>query len=257
MKALILAGGMGTRLRPLLPHTAKPMAEVAGRPFLEYLIAHLARHGLREIVICTGYLGDQLRDHFADGRRWGLSIRYCHEERPLGTAGAIKHAEALIGDDPAFLATNGDSFFAADLRALIDFHHDRRARATVALAPVPREDPTRYGRVELDEAGRIRCFVEKGAVAGDGGLINGGIYLFDRRVLGEIPAGVAVSLEREVFPRLIGKGFYGLALSGFFVDIGLPASYQELRRDPRALTEPQTAGGGGQDADSSQGTTEN
>ena len=256
MKALILAGGLGTRLRPVLPDTAKPMAPVRGRPFVEYLVAHLARHGLTEIVLCIGYLGQQLRDHFGDGSRFGVAIRYSDEPQPMGTGGALKLAEPLIGADRSFLVANGDSFFGADLRALIDDHRRRAALATMALTRVLEPDAARYGGVELDDQMAIARFVEKGAAGSAGGLINAGLYLFERRVLEVIPAGIPVSLERETFPRLVGDRFYGLPLSGFFVDIGLPASYQEQQRDPGALSAPPPGAGGGKDADSGQGTPE-
>ncbi len=237
MKTLSLAGGLGTRLRSVLADVPKPMAPVRGRPFLEYVIAHLARYGQTDIVLSTGHLGEQIRDHFGDGSGHGVNVVYSHEDRPLGTGGAIKLAEPhLGGDDDSFMVMNGDSFLAADLSALIDHHRQRGALATLSV--ISTDDPSRYGGVELATDGSIVRFVEKGEPTAGPGLINAGIYLFRRELLAEIPAGVGVSLEREVFPTLIGRGFCGLQQDAFFIDIGVPATYHALECDPRGLTDP-------------------
>ncbi|MEW6540792.1 MAG: nucleotidyltransferase family protein [Bacillota bacterium] len=223
MKALILAGGLGTRLRGLINDIPKPMAPVAGRPFLEYLILQLRRHGLTEIVLCIGHLGEQVKRYFGNGDKWGVHILYSYEKEPLGTGGAIKLAGNLIKEEN-FLVMNGDSFLDVNLNGLIDYHLRRKALATMALVEV--EDPTRYGAVKININEEIESFVEKGQSSSR--LINSGIYALNRKNFDRIPVG-KVSLEKEVFPKLIGKGFYGMPVKGFFIDIGVVEDYRRLQ----------------------------
>ena len=232
MTTLLLAGGLGTRLRKIVSNRPKSMAFVANRPFLEYLILQLKRHNLTDIVLCIGYLGEQIQEYFGDGSKWGVHISYSYERKPLGTGGAIKLAEWLIKEDN-FLVMNGDSFLDVDLNRLIDYHVKREALATMALVEV--EDPGRYGAVEMDENGEIKSFVEKEGST-KSRLINGGIYVLNREFFGYIPEGT-VSLEKEVFPKLIGKGFYGMLTKGYFIDIGVPEDYKRLQENPQALLE--------------------
>lgn len=240
MEALILAGGLGTRLQGVLPDRPKPMAPVAGRPFLEYLVLQLRRAGVGRVVLSTGHLGDQIAAHFGDGAALGVRIVYSHESRPAGTGGAVKLAERHLEGD-RFLVMNGDSFVAADLSTVIAAHEARAALATMALTRVA--DASRYGLVELDERGRVTRFVEKGAAAaGTPGLINSGIYVLSRALLDRIPEpGPPTSLERDVFPELIGRGgegeFLGVELEGFFKDIGVPDDYKALCDHPEPLRE--------------------
>jgi NDP-sugar pyrophosphorylase family protein len=231
MQAVVLAGGLGTRLQPVVNDRPKPMAPIGDRPFLEYLLLQLKKHGFDDVVICTAHRGDMIRQHFGGGDRWGLRLRYTHEPELLGTAGAIKLASSIIGNHP-FLAMNGDSFFDIDLRALIQHHERRAASATLALAEVDRAG--RYGTVEIDGRGTISAFREKDPRATTG-LINAGIYVFSPCVVPLIPADRAVSLEREIFPRLIGEGFFGQAYRAWFVDIGVPEDYRLLRDDASTL----------------------
>lgn len=231
MQALVLAGGAGTRLRPVLAELNKPMAPIADRPFLEYLMLQLKKHGVEEVTLCVGYKADLIQSYFGAGERWGLRLSYSHETDFLGTAGAIKRAESLIHTD-SFLVLNGDSLFDSDLRALMRYHRETNALATLALAHV--EDTQRYGAVDVDASGRIVSFVEKGKDLAQG-LINAGVYVFARAVLDLIPDGQAVSLERDILPRLIGRGLYGLPARGYFVDIGVPADYLGLRSNPSHL----------------------
>lgn len=200
------------------------MAPVAHRPFLEYLILQLKRHSLTDIVLCTGYLGEQIERYFGDGSRWGVHISYSREREPLDTGGAIKLAEKLVKEEN-FLVMNGDSFLEVDLNELIDYHLKRKALITMALVEV--EHPRRYGAVEINEDGEIKSFVEKGETSGSK-LINGGIYVLNKKVFDYIPEGKA-SLEKEVFPKLVGRGFYGILVKGFFIDIGVPEDYQRLQ----------------------------
>jgi mannose-1-phosphate guanylyltransferase len=207
------------------------MAAIAGRPFLEYLLLHVREHGYREVVLCTGYMGESIERYFEDGRKWSVSLRYSHEPEPRGTAGALKLAQPLLGGD-RWLVMNGDSFFDVPLKRLARVHVAVGALATLALARVP--DVRRYGRVELGQATEITRFLEKGETS-EAGLVNGGIYVLERRLLDTVPVSKAVSLEREVFPRIVGQGLHGLALDGAFVDIGVPQEYLRLRHDPGPL----------------------
>ncbi len=224
MQTLILAGGLGTRLRTVMDDRPKPLAWVADRPFLEYLIMQVKNQGFIDIVLCIGYLGEQIQNYFGDGNRWGVHLSYSQEKELLGTGGAIKLAQGLVKEEN-FLVMNGDSFLQVDLNKLITYHLEKEAQATIALVEV--EDSTRYGAVEINEAGEIGSFVEKGARSRSTG-INGGVYLLSREVFNHIPQG-KTSLEKEVFPRLIGKRFYGMLVKGFFIDIGVVEDYQRIQ----------------------------
>jgi mannose-1-phosphate guanylyltransferase len=228
MQALILAGGEGTRLRPLTETVPKPVLPLAGKPFIAYMFEWLERHGVDDIVVSCGFLAAGMRDALAgiDGSR----IRFVEEPEPLGTAGAIRYAEEML--DERFLALNGDVLADLDLDALVDQHQSTGARATIALYPV--EDPSGYGLVRRDPGGEVREFVEKPGPDSngvDGDEINAGAYVLERSVLELVPPGRAVSIEREVFPRLIGEGLYGRRLEGYWLDLGTPARYLQGTRD--------------------------
>jgi NDP-sugar pyrophosphorylase family protein len=234
-QALILAGGLGKRLRAAYANGPKSLAPVAGRPFLDYLMRWLQVSGFSDVVLCVGYKTEQILERYQDGRRWNLRISYSVEKEPLGTAGAIKNAEALLQGD-AFLVLNGDSFTDVSLRELVQFHRRRRAVATLALAPAP--DDSRYGFVNMNASGEILGFLEKNSpgVVGDGrgrSWINGGVYAFQRELLGLISRGRPVSLETEIFPRLVGQQFYGFPTNGYFIDIGVPADYRRAQKEFR------------------------
>lgn len=231
MQCLILAGGLGTRLSPLLKGCPKPMAPIANRPFLEYLLLYLKKYKIEEITLCIAYQGKTIQNYFGQGKQWGLNIRYLYEQELRGTAGALKAAQKLIKEEN-FLVMNGDSFFAIDLNILIRYHKIKRALATIALAKV--ENTARYGAVEIDETGKIKRFLEK-EQGEQAGLINGGVYVFQRKMLDLIPEGQPVSLEHEVFPKLIGKDFYGLPFESYFIDIGVPEDYLKLQAEPSRL----------------------
>ncbi len=233
MQALILAGGAGTRLRSVLAGLNKPMAPVAGRPFLEYLLLQLKKHEIDEVTLCVGYKADLIQSYFGMGNRWGMQVSYSYETDFLGTAGALKLAEDLIYEE-GFFVMNGDSLFDIELRMLMHYHCNMKATATLALAHV--DDTQRYGTVGMNELGRIVSFIEK-RQGNTEGLINGGVYVFAREVLDFIPKGQPVSLERDILPKLIGRGLYGLPLKGYFVDIGVPEDYMKLRSIPTQLLE--------------------
>jgi len=223
--AAILAGGLGTRLRSFSTNKQKVLVEVKGRPFLSYLLDELSAAGVRRAVLCTGYLGEQVMAAFGDS--YGdLQLTYSQEGSPLGTAGALRLALPFFRSH-FVLIMNGDSFCRVNLRNLPSWHRERGANATLMLARVP--DVSRYGRVRLNSKGRIISFDEKHSDGGPG-WINAGIYLFKRGILEDIPAGKAVSLEREILPSLVGRGLFGFRSKGPFLDIGTPEAYSGAGR---------------------------
>jgi mannose-1-phosphate guanylyltransferase len=229
MQAVILAGGLGTRLRGVVDDQPKAMAEVAGQPFLAYLLAQLRAQGFHDVVLCVGHLGGQIREHFGDGRHWGMSIRYAVERQLLGTAGALKNAELLI--EGTFLVLNGDSYLDDDLHDVVAFHQRRRhvphLAGTVAMVEV--DDGSAYGTLQLGPQLRIERFAEKTPSIIP--WINAGVYVLEPQVLEAIPAGRAVSIERETFPWLLEQGqrLYGCPMRGYFVDIGTPRGYRAFQ----------------------------
>ncbi len=239
LKALILAGGKGTRLRGVVDDLPKPMAPVGGRPFLEHLVEQLIRWEVREVVLATGYRGEVIASHFGDGSRWGVRLRVSQEASPQGTGGAVRDALPLLGREP-FLLLNGDSFADADLAGLSALQASRPGSTALALVRLP--DTGRYGRVTVDGEGRVLEFSEKRA--GGPGLINGGVLALDPASLPPLPPG-ELSFEREVLPRLVEKGAWGLVGEGFFVDIGVPEDYLAVRDRPQLLRPRRAPGGGG------------
>ncbi len=230
MQALILAGGLGTRLRSVVSDRPKPMAFVGGIPFLERLIRRLASQGVEEVILCVGYLWERILEAFGEGKDLGVTLRYSVEETPLGTAGALKKAEALISG--TFFVLNGDTFLEVNLRALQNFHREKKALGTLTV--VPMENAGRYGSVQLDSTGRIRGFLEKGLVSTCLPCwINGGVYVFERALLRWVPEGRPVSLERETLPALIAADgpLYGYESRGYFIDIGTPEHYARAQKE--------------------------
>jgi NDP-sugar pyrophosphorylase family protein len=220
ISAAILAGGMGTRLRSVLGDRPKVLAEIRGRPFLAFLLDDLASAGLKYVVLCTGYLGEQIEA--ALGSQYGpLSLIYSQETVPLGTGGALRLAIHLLLSDPV-LVMNGDSYCATDLEAFRIWHSERKAAVTLLLTEVL--DATRYGGVQTDRNGMILNFEEKREMRAPG-WINAGIYLFSRESILSIPENREVSLEKEIFPSWIGRRFYGFKAKGRFLDIGIPEDY--------------------------------
>lgn len=232
MQAVILAGGLGTRLRSVVSDRPKPMAPIAGRPFLEYLVERLRRAGCEEVILAVGYGQGQIEAHFGDGGRFGVPIRYAREETPLGTGGALKNATAWLR--APFLAMNGDTFSAVDPDALHRAHAARKAvdpACLGTLALLPCSDASACGWVEQDDAGRIVAFREKTGAEGRARRVSAGLYLLEPEILARIPAG-RVSLETEVFPRLTkGSGaLFGWMAEGSFIDIGTPEGYRSFER---------------------------
>jgi NDP-sugar pyrophosphorylase family protein len=219
--AAILAGGLGTRLRQTVSDRPKALAPVAGRPFLSHLLDQIAAAGLQRVVLCTGYLGDQVQEAFGD--RYGeLALSYSHESSPRGTAGALRLALPLLRSDPV-LVLNGDSYCDVALPNLVAWHEEHRTTSAGSLLVTWVDDTARYGTVDLDDAGAVIAFREKSGQAIPG-WINAGVYLLSRRLLMSIPAGIA-SLERDVLPSWVGRGLDGYRMKLPFVDIGTPESY--------------------------------
>jgi len=223
---LILVGGLGTRLRPALGDIPKPMAPIAGKPFLEYLIRWIGQAGFTHVVLCLGYRADQIVEHFGCGDAFGLKLTYSFESEPLGTWGAIRLARKYI-NHPYFVVLNGDSWLQVDLYRLLDFHLEKNGISSIAAVEV--ENASRFGSIHLDPSGRVTEFLEKQA-AGTA-LINGGVYVFSRGALEIEGSAAACSLEKEILPALIPRGVYAMRLKGYFVDIGVPEAYRRLASD--------------------------
>ncbi|MDX6632495.1 MAG: mannose-phosphate guanylyltransferase [Solirubrobacterales bacterium] len=228
MQALILVGGQGTRLRPLTDTIPKPALPLAGRPLIGYMISWLGRHGVTDVVLACGFKAERLRDVLGDGEPGGPALRYLTEPEPRGTAGAIRFAAEML--DERFLALNGDVLADLDLTELIQAHEEHGARATLGLHPV--EDSSDYGVVVTAPDGEVTEFREKPESGEAGpGEINAGTYVLERSILELIPPDREVSIEREVFPRLVGDGLYGVRLEGYWLDIGTHERYQQAERD--------------------------
>jgi mannose-1-phosphate guanylyltransferase len=230
VQAIVLVGGEGTRLRPLTESVPKPALTLVDRPFLAYMIEWLAGHGVEDVVLACGFLPDVLREALGDGERAGARIRYVAEPRPLGTGGAIRYAADQLGEElgERFLALNGDVLTDLDLTELLRAHESRQARTTIALHPV--QDAAAYGLVRLGEGGAVLAFEEKTGRR-EPGQVNAGMYVLERSVLDLIPAGETVSIEHDVFPRLVGDGLHGLPLDGYWMDIGTPDRYLQASWD--------------------------
>ena len=223
MQALILAGGEGTRLRPLTSTIPKPVVPLVAQPFISYMLEWLRGHGVDDVILSCGFMADGVRDVLGDGSELGIRLRCIEEPRPLGTGGALKFAHELL--DERFLMLNGDVLTDIDLTAQLSQHERTGARTTLALIGV--EDPSAYGLVRRDSDLSVKAFVEKpGPDQVDTNLISAGAYIIEREILGEMaPAGTNFSIERDVFPRLVGGGLFGYAASGYWLDIGTPARY--------------------------------
>jgi D-glycero-alpha-D-manno-heptose 1-phosphate guanylyltransferase len=226
IKAVLLVGGLGTRLRPVIRSAPKSLAPIGDRSFLELLVWQLANQRIRRLVMCTGYLADCIEGEFGNGQRFGVEIEYSREPEALGTAGAIKFAQRYLEGLPYFLALNGDSFLDIDLNHLIETHQIHDGLATIAAVSV--DDASCYGTVFTDPQDRIVEFCEKTG-KNSPGVINGGVYVFSSAIFRHIPNGF-VSLERDVFPQILDEGVYALRHDGTFIDIGTPADYSRAQQ---------------------------
>jgi mannose-1-phosphate guanylyltransferase len=230
MQAVVLVGGEGTRLRPLTEHVPKPALTLVDRPFLAYMVEWLAGHGVEEIVLACGFLPDVLRAELGEDEHGGVRLTYVVEPEPRGTAGAIRFAADALGErlGERFLALNGDVLADLDLGALLRSHEERGAQASIALCEV--EDSSAYGLVSTAGDGAVLEFREKTGEQVPG-AINAGAYVLERSLLDLIPPGEQVSIERQVFPRLVGDGLYALPLAGYWMDFGTPERYLQATWD--------------------------
>jgi mannose-1-phosphate guanylyltransferase len=230
-QAVILAGGQGTRLRPLTLARAKPVVPFLDRPFLAYQLVLLRRHGVTDVILSCSYRVDDVEAALGDGRSLGVSLRYVTEKEPLGTGGGVRNAADLTSGDVFVL--NGDVLTDVDLTAMRRFHEARRSRTTIYLTPV--DDPRAYGVVETDAEGGLVRFREKPGPDEPitTNMINAGVYLLDATLLRRMPADRPVSIEREFFPALIDDGIpcFGWSLPAYWRDIGNPAAYRAAQID--------------------------
>ena len=219
-----MAGGFATRLRPLSCTRQKLLFPVGNKPLLDWTLERLAKTQIEEVILAVNYMADTLIQHY-EKSKYGMKLSYSIEEEPLGTGGAIKNAEKLVGDQEAFLVLNGDILTDFDHTKLFEKHEGNKAIATIALCHA--ENPSRYGIVDLDERNRVGKFIEKPAQEeASGKLINAGIYILDPRIFDYIPNGRPISIEREIFPKLvIGKEIYGYLFEDLWIDIGKPRDY--------------------------------
>lgn len=229
MQALILCGGFGTRLKSVVADRPKPMAEIGGKPFLEYVLDFLVNQGIKDIILCTGYLGYQIKEYFLDGSRWGCHLSYSEEKEPLGTGGAVKQAEYMISSEH-FFVLNGDTFLDLDYGSMYAWHTENQSKFTIALTQV--ENTDRYGSVELGQGQCINRFCEKGCTTASN-YINAGVYLCHRSILDHIERDRKVSMETDVFPDLMKKHItlHGFTTNGYFIDIGIPETYYQFQKD--------------------------
>jgi mannose-1-phosphate guanylyltransferase / phosphomannomutase len=230
MKAVIMAGGEGTRLRPLTSNVPKPMLPIANRPMMEHIVRLLKQHGFDEIVVTVAFLANHIRNYFGDGSEFGVRLVYATEETPLGTAGSVRNARDELTE--RFLVISGDVLTDIDLGAIVRFHEERGALATIGLTPV--EDPLEFGIVITREDGTIERFLEKptwGQVFSD--TINTGIFVLEPEIFDHIDAGRAVDFSSEVFPQVLaeGKPLYGAVLEGYWEDVGTLDAYVRAHKD--------------------------
>lgn len=234
MQAILLAGGLGTRLRSVVSDRPKPMALIEDKPFMEYVVHELSRHGVTDIIFAVGYKGSMVEEYFGDGSFFAapdgtrMRVQYAYEEELLGTAGAIKNAGRFVTED-TFFVLNADTFYQIDYRRLVQMQQEKALDMALVLRQVP--DISRYGEAVLDVDGRLTGFNEK-TTAARPGTINGGVYLMRRELLLEIPEG-KVSLENDMIPKWLGEGrrLGGFVNDGYFIDIGIPEDYFKFIED--------------------------
>ncbi len=235
MEAVVLAGGQGTRLRKAVPNLPKSLAPIGKQPFLNYLLGWLRAQGITEIILALGHRRKAVARHYAKHQLPGLRLRYSVESVPLGTGGALRNLRSMLAGEE-FLVLNGDSIFDVDLHQMLVFHRRHRAETTLALAS-PHETG-RYGSVVLDARKRIKAFLEKQPAASEGTndanrtrWVSGGLYIMNKTIFRHMPRRQKVSLEKEVFPQMIGRPFYGFPWEGYFIDIGVPGDYQKAQAE--------------------------
>jgi mannose-1-phosphate guanylyltransferase len=241
VKAVVLVGGFGTRLRPLTLDVNKQMLPVVDRPMIERVLAGLAAHGVTDVVLSLGYAPDAFLAAYPDRTCAGVRLEFAVEDQPLDTAGAIRFAATEAGVDETFLVVNGDVLHDVDVSAVWATHHERGAEGTITLTPV--EDPSRYGVVPLDADGRVEAFIEK-PPEGEAptNWINAGIYVLEPSVLDRIAPEGKVSIERATFPAMVADGtLHGVQSDAYWIDAGTPATYLQAQLDLIDGTRPEVA----------------
>ena len=233
MEAILLCGGLGTRLRSVVSDRPKPMADIAGKPFLHYLVKMLSESGVKHLIFALGYMGEQIEAYFQSGEEYGLSISYSYEDSPLGTGGAIRNALSKVSGENV-LVLNADTYFRTDYESLLREQLKNKVAMTIASRKI--EDISRYGAILKDESGRILRWNEK--MSSDQvealrpGEINGGIYVMQKSLIEKIPEGKQ-SLENDCIPAWLEDGLYLQAVpsDGYFMDIGIPEDYAQFKED--------------------------
>jgi NDP-sugar pyrophosphorylase family protein len=231
MKAVILAGGFGTRIRPLTCLNPKPMLPLINKPFMHNFISWIKSYEIKDIILSIGYLPKVFEEYFKNGEDLGVNISYITEEEPLGTCGAVKNLEGLLEND-SFMVFNGDVLSAINLTDMIKFHKDKKSDITIALTPV--EDPTSYGLVPIDEDGRVEKFLEKPSWDEiTTNLINAGTYIIERNLLELVPPNDNYSFERGLFPNALEIGYkiFGFVSNAYWLDLGTPSKYLQAHHD--------------------------
>ena len=228
-KALILAGGKGTRLRPITYEIPKPMVPVQGRPLLEHTVDFLKEHNIKHIILSIGFLGNKIMEHFGDGSKFGVKIDYVSDDEPTGTAGPLRLAKKFL-ENSYFVMINGDNLFNLDLFNMINAHFENNGVATIALTSV--DDPTKYGVARL-KGNKILEFLEKpNKEDAPSNLINAGVYLFSPEIFKYVPDKTYSMIETEVFPKLISEGqFYGYVMEGQWLPAGTPDEYESAIKE--------------------------
>jgi len=226
LKAIVLAGGLGTRLASITSKIPKPMAQIGSRPFLEYLLDYLVEQGVEQVVLAVSHKWETIRGHFGDAYR-GMLLSYSVEEQPLGTGGAIRQALESIADDEV-VVLNGDTLFRIDLEGMVNKHRNGGSRLSIALKQV--SDSGRFGRIEVSADGVITSFLEKST--GGPGWINGGIYMLNRDLFADFPMPARFSFEQDLvepgIDRIQPRAFQSDA---YFIDMGIPEDYERARRE--------------------------
>ena len=218
--AVILAGGFGTRLQPVVPDRPKVLANILDRPFLTFILDQLLSSGVKDVVLCTGYMADNVQNKLGNSYK-SLRLIYSRENVPLDTGGALRLALPYLNSDPV-LVMNGDSFADIDLTFYLDWFFKKNCQASLLLTNVP--DTGRYGKVTIAEDGLLLAFEEKGIKSGPG-WINAGVYILKKSLVASMPVGTPFSMEREFFPELVDKGLHGFCFDGEFIDIGTPETF--------------------------------
>lgn len=237
IKAVVLAGGLGTRLRSAVSEVPKLMAPINGKPFLEYQIEYLIKHGFRDIILCVSFLKEKIMDYFRDGSKFGAKIEYGIEEEPLGTGGAIKNVEGLVSE--SFFVLNGDTYPLFDITGLVRFYYGKNKYYCLGIITLASHMKSKdKGTVELDKNGKVIAFSEKNTCNHKDCLVNAGVYLFNKGIFSQNVWEKRCSLEKDIFPKLVAKGvIFGMKTSGSFIDIGTPKVYKSLLNRQSAFSD--------------------